>query len=324
MADAPPADRTHDHPPGAKPDELSDIRPRGWWAVLKRTVARARANGLTDWGAALTYYGVLALFPAFIALVAVLGVFGRQPETTDAILDVVGQVGSEDTVDTVRDTVEGVVANRGGAGALLGLGLIGAVWAASGYIGAFARANNAVWEVREGRPFWKLKPIQLLITLVAVILVALIALMLVLTGSVAEAVGDQIGLGSAAVTAWQIAKWPVMLVVVIALVALLYYATPNVRHRTFRWISPGAALAVIVWLVASAGFALYVANFGSYNATYGALAGVIVMLVWLWLTNVALLVGAQFDAELERERQLAAGMPEERTLDLPEREPATR
>src|SRR5690606_1978074 len=159
---------------------------------------------------------------------------------TDAILDVVGQVGSEDTVDTVRDTVEGVVANRGGAGALLGLGLIGAVWAASGYIGAFARAHNDVWERRDGRPSWKHKPDQLLITLVAVILVALIALMLVLTGSVAEAVGDQIGLGSAAVTAWQIAKWPVMLVVVIALVALLYYATPNVRHRTFRWISPGA------------------------------------------------------------------------------------
>jgi len=308
----------------AKPDDPTDIRPRSWWSVLKRTVTKARARGLTDWGAALTYYGVLALFPAFIALVAVLGVFGRQPETTDSILEIVGQVGSEDTVDTVRDTVEGVVANRGGAGALLGLGLLGALWAASGYIGAFARANNAVWEVGEGRPFWKLKPIQLLITLVAVILVAAIALMLVVSGSVAEAIGEQIGLGDTAVTAWQIAKWPVMVLVVIGLVALLYYATPNVKGRRFRWISPGAGLAVIVWAIASAGFAFYVANFGSYNATYGALAGVIVMLVWLWITNVALLVGVQFDAELERERQLVAGQPAEDQLQVEEREPANK
>jgi len=214
-----------------------------------------------------------------------------------------------------------VVANRGGAGALVGLGLLGALWAASGYIGAFARANNAVWEVGEGRPFWKLKPIQLLITLVAVILVAIIALMLVVSGSVAEAIGEQIGLGDTAVTVWQIAKWPVMVAVV---VALLYYATPNVKGRRFRWISPGAALAVIVWAIASAGFALYVANFGSYNATYGALAGVIVMLVWLWITNVALLVGVQFDAELERERQLIAGRPAEDQLQVTEREPAKK
>jgi membrane protein len=306
----------------AAPDSPTDIRPRGWWSVLKRTIANARAGGLTDWGAALTYYGVLALFPAFIALVAVLGLVGRQPETTDAILDIVAQVGSPDTAETVREQVEGVVANRGGAGALLGLGLIGALWSASGYIGAFARANNRVWEVQEGRPFWKLKPIQLLITLVAVLLVAAIAVMLVVSGSVAEAIGEQIGMDDAAVTAWQIAKWPVMLVVVIGLVALLYYATPNVKDRRWRWISPGAALAVVAWLVASAGFAFYVANFGSYNATYGALAGVIVMLIWLWITNVALLVGIQFDAELERERQIVAGRSPDAELDVPEREPA--
>lgn len=308
--------------PRAKPDHPTDIRPRGWWRVLKRTVSKARAAGLTDWGAALTYYGVLALFPAFIALVAILGLVGRQPETTDAILDIVAQVGSPDTADLIRGQIEGVVADRGGAGALLGIGLIGALWSASGYIGAFARANNAVWEVGEGRPFWKLKPIQLLITLVAVLLVAVIALMLVVSGSLAEAIGEQIGMDDAAVTAWQIAKWPVMLVVVIGLVALLYYATPNVKARRFRWISPGAALAVIAWAIASAGFAFYVANFGSYNATYGTLGGVVVMLIWLWITNVALLVGIQFDAELERERQLIAGRPAEEALEVPEREPA--
>jgi membrane protein len=290
--------------------------------VLRRTVSESREDGLTDWAAALTYYAVLALFPAFIALVAVLGVFGRQPETTDALLDIVRQVGSPEAADLLRDQVRGVIEDRGGAGALLGLGLVGAVWSASGYIGAFARANNSIWEVGEGRPFWRLKPVQLLITLVAVILVALVALMLVVSGPLAEAIGDAVGLGDRAVTAWEIAKWPVMLVIVIGLVALLYNATPNVKGRRFRWISPGAALAVVGWVIASIGFAFYVANFGSYNKTYGTLGTVIVLLVWFWITNLMLLVGAQFDAELERQRELVAGEPAEDRLRVPQRRPA--
>jgi membrane protein len=303
-----------------KPESPTDIRPRGWWQVLKRTASESREDGLTDRAAALTYYAVLALFPAFIALVAVLGVFGRQPETTDALLDIVRQVGSPEAADLLRNQIQGVVQDRGGAGALLGLGLIGAVWSASGYIGAFARANNSIWEVGEGRPFWKLKPVQLLITVVAVILVALVALMLVVSGPLAKAIGDAIGLGDQAVTAWEIAKWPVMLVVVIGLVALLYNATPNVKRRRFRWISPGAAVAVVGWVIASIGFAFYIANFGSYNKTYGTLGTVIVLLVWLWITNLTLLIGAQFDAELERQRELVAGEPAEDQLRVPQRQ----
>jgi membrane protein len=217
-----------------------------------------------------------------------------------------------------------VVANRGGAGALLGIGLAGALWSASGYIGAFTRAGNSIWQVEEGRPFWKLKPFQILVTLAAIVLLSVVAVGLVLTGPLAEALGDAIGMGGAAVLAWQIAKWPVIAALIVVLVAMIYHLLPNVRMPSFRWVSPGAALALVVWLVASAGFALYVANFGSYNATYGTLGGAILLLVWLWIANLALLLGAQFDAELERERELRGGEPAQERIQLPPKEAARR
>jgi len=305
----------------SRPDSPTDIRPSGWWGALRRTVGRARREGLTDRAAALTYYGVLAIFPAFIGLVAVLGVFGQEPETSDALLDIVADLGSEEAADAFRDPVQSVIADRGGAGALLGVGLLGALWAASGYIGAFTRAGNEIWGVREGRPFWKLKPLQLLITLVALVMVAAVAVGLVVSGPLLEAIDDAVGFGDAAVLAWQIAKWPVMVLFVIVLIALLYHATPNVQGRGWRWMTPGAALALVVWAAASAGFAVYVSSLGSYNATYGSLGAVIVLLVWMWITNLALLVGLQFDAELERQRGIVAGEPPERALRVPEREP---
>ena len=179
---------------------------------------------------------------------------------------------------------------------------------------------NRIYEVEEGRPIWKLRPVMLLVTLVAVVLVALVALALVVTGPAAQAVGDAIGLGSTAVLVWNIAKWPVMLVVVVLIVALLYYATPNVKQPKFRWISVGALVAIVVWVLASAAFGFYVANFSSYNKTYGSLAGVIVFLLWLWITNLALLFGAELDAELERGRELQAGVAAEETVQLPPRD----
>ena len=215
-----------------------------------------------------------------------------------------------------------MVANRGGAGALLGLGILGALWSASGYIGAFTRAGNVIWQVEEGRPAWKLKPFQILVTAVAVLLLSVIAIGLVLTGPIAESVGEAIGLGDAAVLAWQIAKWPVLALLVVLLIAMIYYLLPNVRQPRFRWVSPGAVVALVVWLVASAGFAVYVAAFGSYNATYGTLGGAIVLLVWLWISNLALLLGAEFDAELERERELRSGEPAHERIRLPAKEPA--
>jgi membrane protein len=305
-----------------KPESPTDLRPGGWWSALKRSVVKTFREGLTDRAAALTYYALLALFPALIALVAVLGVVGQEPETSDALLDIVAQVGSEEAADVVREPIQSVVENKGGAGALLGIGLLGSLWAASGYIGAFTRAANEIWEVREGRPSWKLKPLQLLITLVAVILVAVVALLLVVSGPVLEAIGDVAGLGDEAVTAWRIAKWPVMALVAILLIALLYNGTANVRARPFRWVTPGAVVALVGWAAASVGFAFYVSSFGSYNATYGSLGAVVILLVWLWITNLALLVGLQVDAELERQRGIVAGKAPEDALEVPEREPA--
>jgi membrane protein len=303
------------------PEGPTDVPPRGWWAVLKRTVRRFREDNMTDWAAALTYYAVLSLFPALLVLVALLGVVGQE-SAVDELLTVVEDVGSEQAAEAVRGPLEGVVANRGGAGALLGIGILGALWSASGYIGAFTRAGNVIWQVEEGRPAWKLKPFQILVTAVAVLLLSVIAIGLVLTGPIAEAAGEAIGLGDAAVLAWQIAKWPVLALLVVLLIAMIYYLLPNVRQPRFRWVSPGAIVALLVWLVASAGFAVYVASFGSYNATYGTLGGAIVLLIWLWISNLALLLGAEFDAELERERELRSGEPAHEQIRLPAKEPA--
>jgi membrane protein len=292
-----------------------------WWAVLKRTVREAQDDNLTDWAAALTYYGVLSLFPALIVLVALLGLLGEHPRTTNALLEIVEQLSPGATADTFRDPIVEVIRNKGGAGALLGFGLLGALWSASGYIGAFMRAMNVVYETPEGRPFWKLRPLQIAVTIVMTLLLALVLVALVITGPLAEAVGGVIGLGDAAVTVWSWAKWPFLVAVVALMLAMLYYVAPNVRHPGFRWVSPGAVVAVVLWLVASLAFGLYVANFGSYNKTYGSLGGAVVFLLWLWISNLAVLLGAEFDAELERRRELAEGQPAEEELQLPPRDP---
>lgn len=268
-----------------------------------------KANGLTDWAASLTYYSLLALFPALIVVVALIGVFGQYPKTTNAILEIVDRVAPKSTVRTLRDPVEGVVRSKGGAGALLGVGLLGALWSASAYVGAFMRASNTIYGVDEERRFWKLRPLQVAVTLAGVLTVALVAIAIVMTGGLAKAVGDQIGIGRTAVTIWNIAKWPVLAVIVVTGISALYYLSPNVRVKGFRWVSPGALVAVAVWVIASLGFAFYVANFASYNETYGSLGAIVVFLVWLWITNLAILLGAQFDAELERGREIEHGVP---------------
>jgi membrane protein len=270
-------------------------------------VREFREDNLTDWAAALTYYAVLSLFPAFIVLVALVGLLGQHPQTTNAILDIIDKLGPSSAVDTFRAPIEGVVKNKGGAGALLGAGLLVAVWSASGYIGAFTRASNAIYEVQESRSFWRRRPLQVLITLIALVLVALLAIALVLTGDLARAVGDEIGVGGTAVSAWSIAKWPALLIIVMTIVSGLYYIAPDVRQPGFRWITPGGVIAVVLWILASVGFAVYVSHFGSYNKTYGSLGAVIVFLIWLWITNIAILFGAEFNAELVRSRQIEAG-----------------
>ena len=291
------------------PQKPTQLKARSWWETLKRSSQRMKENGLTDWAASLTYYSLLALFPALIVLVALVGVFGEYPRTTNALLDIVDRLGPKSTVDTLREPIEGVVRSKGGAAALLGVGLLGALWSASAYVGAFMRASNTIYGVKEGRRFWKLRPLQVAVTLGVVLVAALVAISIVVTGGVAEAVGDQIGLGSAAVTAWGVAKWPVLALIVITGISLLYYAAPNVRVHGFRWLSPGALVAVFVWVVASLGFGFYVSNLGSNNETYGTLGAVVTFLVWLWISNLAILLGAQFNAELERSREIEHGVP---------------
>jgi len=288
-----------------EPETPTDMPKRSWGGVLKRTVSEFRADNLTDWAAALTYYGILSLFPALLVLVSILGLVGSS--ATQSLIDNIGTAAPGSAKDIVTSAIKNLQSSKGSAGILFVVGLIAALWSASGYIGAFTRASNAIYEVGEGRPFWKLRPQQLVITFVMVLLLAVSAIAVVVTGGLADQVGDLVGVGSSAVQVWDIAKWPVLLVLVSLMIAVLYWAAPNVKQPGFKWISPGSVLAVAVWIIASAAFALYVANFGSYNKTYGSLGGVIIFLVWLWLSNIAILLGAEFDAELQRGRELEAG-----------------
>jgi membrane protein len=279
---------------------------RHWWPVLKRTVAEFREDNLTDWAAALTYYSVLAIFPALIVLVSILGLVGES--ATQPLIDNLGTVAPGPAKEIFTSAIENLQGDQGAAGVLFVIGLLGALWSASGYVAAFMRASNAIYDIDEGRPIWKTLPVRVSLTLVLLTLLAISTIAVVLTGGLAEKVGDLAGIGSTAVSVWNIAKWPVLLVVVSFMFALLYWAAPNVKHPGFRWISPGGVLAVVGWLIASGAFALYVSNFGSYNKTYGALGGVVVFLVWLWISNLMILLGAEFNAELERERAIENGM----------------
>jgi membrane protein len=279
------------------------------WATLKRTATEFIEDGMTDWAAALTYYGLLALFPALIALVSIVGLVADPEDVTRVLTDTVTAIGPSSAADTFSGPIESITSNRSAAGVLLIVGLATALWSASGYVGAFTRAANVVWETPEGRPFWKLRPLQILITLAMVILLALVALSLLLTGPLVTALGDAIGVGETAQTIWDIAKWPVLLAVVVLMFSFLYYTTPNVKVPGFKFVTPGSLVALVAWIVASAVFAFYVANFGSYDKTYGTLGGLVALLVWFWITNLALLFGMELNAERERSRELEAGIP---------------
>lgn len=302
-----------------KPDSPTDVRKPSWKYITRKTFREFTQDQCPDLAAALTYYAVLSLFPALLALVSLIGIFGDPQKTTSALLEIVSGIAPGETVNTVKGPVEELAASPA-AGFTLFIGLLTALWSASGYVGAFGRAMNRIYEVDEGRPFVKLRGTMLAVTLLAVVIVALLAGMLVLSGPVAEAVGGAFGLSGTILTVWNIAKWPIVVALVIVIIAVLFYATPNVKQPKFRWMSLGSFIALVVFLLASLGFAFYVANFASYNKTYGALGGVIVMLLWLWILNMSLLFGAEFDAEMERGRELQAGIEAEETLQLPPRD----
>jgi membrane protein len=288
------------------PESPSDLKARSWGGILKRTFKGFQSNNLTDWAAALTYYGILSIFPALIVLVSVLGLIGES--ATQPLLDNLDEVAPGPAQDIFTNAIENLQGSQGAAGVFFVIGLLGAVWAASGYIAAFMRASNSIYGMEEGRPIWKTLPVRVGLTVLLMVLTVLSAVAVTITGGLAEEVGNLLGLGGTAVTVWDIAKWPILLLLVSFMFAVLYWAAPNVKQPGFRWISPGGVLAVVGWVIASAAFAFYVANFGSYNETYGALAGPIVFLVWLWMSNLMILLGAEFNAELERGRAIEAGM----------------
>ena len=292
--------------------DVRDVADEAWFA-LRRSGQEFMDDDCPDKAAALTYYGVLSLFPALIAMLSLIGLVGDGPATVRSLLDLVRQVGADSAVRTVEGPVTTVAEARQVAGLALAFGLLTALWTASGYVGAFGRALNKIYGVEEGRPFWRLRPYLALVTAAVLVLVAV---GLVVSGPVAEGLGEALGLGTAGLAVWRAVKWPVVLVVVALTVCLLYYATPNVRLPRLRWIAAGATVAVVGWLLCSLLFAVYVSNFGSYNRVYGSLAGMVVLLLWLWITNMALLYGAEVNAEVERLRQLRMGKPAEKALQL--------
>src|SRR3954463_5282498 len=291
----------------------ADYRPRGTdarptlLATVKRTFTEFSEDNMTDWAAALTYYGLLSLFPALIALVAIIGLVADPATITQQVTQIVTSLGPKSAAQTFAGPIHSITANKSAAGILLIVSLAAALWSASGYVGAFMRAANVIYETPEGRPIWKLRPLQVLVTLVMLLLIALIALALVLSGPLVKIVADPIGVGSTAQDVWNYGKWPILILLVITMFSVLYYAAPNVKLRGFKWVTPGVLLALAVWLIASLAFAFYVANFGSYDKTYGTLGGFVVFLMWMWITNVSLLLGVEATPERERAREGGSG-----------------
>jgi membrane protein len=315
-----PAEDARQKRSGRRPEGPPHARKGSMFQTAKRTLAEFKEDNLTDVAASLTYYAVLSIFPALAAMIALVGLVGNPQTITKELTSLVTSIGPASAAQTFKEPIASLAHGSGATGILLIAGVASALWTASGYVGAFMRASNTIYEVEEGRSFIKLRPLQMLVTFILVVLLALVLVALVVTGPIASKVGSAIGLGSAAVTAWDIAKWPVLLVVVIFMIAVLYYAAPNARLRGLKSITPGALLAVVICLIASAAFAYYVANFGSYNKIYGTLGAVVGLLVWLWITNVAILLGAEINAERERSRQLREGTRgAERELQLDER-----
>ncbi|MDX2564477.1 YihY/virulence factor BrkB family protein [Streptomyces sp. TX20-6-3] len=291
------------------PDAPTQLGRKSWRSVLRRTVTEFRKDELTDRAAALTYYGILALFPALLVLVSLLGLIGRS--ATDAVLENVTALTPGAARDVITTAVRQLQGSAGLGSVMAIVGLLLALWAASGYVAAFIRSANAVYDVPEGRPVWKVLPVRVGVTALLLVLAVISALIVVFTGSLARQVGSALGIGDTALTVWSIAKWPVLVLLVIVMIAILYWATPNAKVRGFRWVTPGSFLALLIWMIVSAGFAVYVANFASYNKTYGTFAGIIIFLVWLWITNLAILLGLEFDAETSRQRAIAGGHPEQ-------------
>lgn len=286
-----------------------------WWFVLRGTVREFLEDGLIDQSAALTYFTILSVFPAGITLVALVSLFGQDPANLRYLASELDGVIPAETLETGMLILDSVITS-GSAGLGITAGTLIALWTASLYVRAFGRAMNRIYDVEEGRPLWKLWPQMVLLTAVLLVLLAVNIVLLVVTGPVAHTLGQLFGLGALALQTWGIVKWPLQLVLVAIMLALLYYYTPNVRLPRMRWISVGSVVAILIGALASFGFGVYVGNFARYDVTYGALAGVVIFLLWVWIMNLAILFGAELDGELERARQLRLGEPAEEEVTL--------
>ena len=289
-----------------KPQRFRDLPKGAWRRIARRTFDHYRSDGVSNLAAALTFRSVLSVFPGLIALVALLGVLGQYPETFNAVLKIISGFAPASTVQSVATPVRAIINNKGGAGALLGVGTAGAIWGASGYMGTFSWASNVIWEARRGRSWYRQWPINFAVTIIAVVAITGVVSALVLTGPVARSVGDQLGIGSTALKIWTIAKWPGVVLVVTLMISVLYFIAPNVKPPRWRWLTPGASFAIAAWAITTALFGLYIAHFSDYDATYGTLGAIVSFLIWVWLTNITMLLGLELDSEIERERQLAA------------------
>lgn len=289
------------------PDSPADLPKRSWLNVVRGAGKEFSEDNLSDTAAALTYYAIQAIFPGALVLLSIVGLLGKG--ATQQLITNVGEVIPGSAQDTVVKAITQAQSNQQAAGVAFVVGLLAGIWSASGYVAAFMRAANVVYDVPEGRPIWKTLPTRLATTVVLMLLMLVAAAIVVFSGPVAQQVGKLIGLGSTALTVWSIAKWPVLIVLMMVMTGILYWATPNAKQG-FRWVSPGGVIGVLLWIVASALFAFYVANFSSYSKTYGALAGVIIFLVWIWISNLVILLGAEINAELSRARAQVDGLPD--------------
>jgi membrane protein len=278
-----------------------------WARIVHRAFARARGERVPDMGATLAYFTILSVFPFVIVLLGLLGLIGAEPETSNAVLDIFKDLGPDSAAETYKGPVESLIAQDANAGTALGIGVVFALYTASSYVGAFMRAANRIFGVAEDRPFWKLRPLQIWITIATVLLLGVTLIALAVSGPIAAAIGDELGIPKATVTLYSVAKWPAVVVVLVAVVGLLYGTSPNVRQVRRRFVSPGCLWSVGIWVLGSAGFTVYISNFSHYDKTYGSLAGLIIFVVWIWLSNLALLVGLLLDAEIQHERENEGG-----------------
>ncbi len=317
--------RSFPHAPRADYSPTGVDTRTGWWPTLKRTYKEFSEDNMTDWAAALTYYGLLSLFPALIAMVSIVGLVGDPVETTRTLTDIISKISPGADTETFQGPIESITQHKTASGVLFFVSLGLALWSASGYVGAFMRASNVVWETPEGRGFLKLRPLQILVTLLMILMLAAVLLAVVMTGPIVEAVAGPLGIGNTAVDIWNIAKWPVLLVVVMLMFAVLFHFAPNVKMPGFKWVTAGSVVATVLWIIASLAFGFYVANFGSYDKTYGTLGGVVALLVWVWISNCVLLLGLELNAERERSVELEAGVPRaEREIQLEPRDEPDR